>query len=172
MPTGRSGGSRSPSRRRRIGAGTPRTTLGASYEAVHSGTSGPTTEFRYAGVSYPESPAKASSIATGASHGGPGGRSPARSSSRRTDRRESQVDERIATVSTRPRDGRNSRVPGVGLEPTRPEGHTILSRARLPVPPPRRAGWAPFQEPRHPARSSPFREPTDRITGRIRPAPR
>ena len=29
-------------------------------------------------------------------------------------------------------------VPGVGIEPTRPCGHTILSRKRLPVPPPRR----------------------------------
>lgn len=27
-------------------------------------------------------------------------------------------------------------VPGVGLEPTRPEGHRILSPTRLPVPPP------------------------------------
>jgi hypothetical protein len=26
-------------------------------------------------------------------------------------------------------------VPEEGVEPTRPEGHTILSRARLPVPP-------------------------------------
>ncbi len=28
-------------------------------------------------------------------------------------------------------------VPGVGIEPTRPEGHGILSPERLPVPPPR-----------------------------------
>lgn len=27
-------------------------------------------------------------------------------------------------------------VPGVGLEPTRPEGHRILSPTRLPIPPP------------------------------------
>ena len=30
-------------------------------------------------------------------------------------------------------------LPGVGIEPTRPEGHGILSPERLPVPPPRRA---------------------------------
>ena len=29
-------------------------------------------------------------------------------------------------------------VPKVGVEPTWPEGHTILSRARLPIPPLRR----------------------------------
>jgi hypothetical protein len=28
-------------------------------------------------------------------------------------------------------------LPGVGIEPTRPEGHGILSPERLPVPPPR-----------------------------------
>jgi hypothetical protein len=28
-------------------------------------------------------------------------------------------------------------VPGVGIEPTRPYGHGILSPERLPVPPPR-----------------------------------
>jgi hypothetical protein len=30
-------------------------------------------------------------------------------------------------------------VPGVGIEPTRPYGHGILSPERLPVPPPRPA---------------------------------
>lgn len=30
-------------------------------------------------------------------------------------------------------------VPGVGLEPTRPKGHKILSLACLPIPPSRRA---------------------------------
>ena len=34
--------------------------------------------------------------------------------------------------------GRSGRMPGEGLEPPRPEGHSVLSRARLPVPPPRR----------------------------------
>jgi hypothetical protein len=29
-----------------------------------------------------------------------------------------------------------SHMPGVGLEPTRPQGHSILSAARLPIPPP------------------------------------
>ena len=31
----------------------------------------------------------------------------------------------------------DSNVPGVGLEPTRPEGHEILSLACLPIPPSR-----------------------------------
>ncbi len=35
-------------------------------------------------------------------------------------------------------------VPEVGLEPTRPEGHWILSPARLPIPPLRRLSSGKF----------------------------
>ena len=35
-------------------------------------------------------------------------------------------------------------VPGVGIEPTRPEGHGILSPERLPIPPPRHAQILPI----------------------------